>query len=166
MEKILQDFGVKPLLLAAQIVNFLVLLFILKKVLYKPILKVLEERKNTIAQSLKNAEEIEKKLAQTEVEREEALEKAAKEAQKILEDATKSANQIINEAHTKAASGIEEMLKKGRDQIKQDREVMQQELKGEVADIVVSSLQKITGKVLTSKDQKKLVEDSVKGLKQ
>ncbi len=165
MDIILKQFGVEPLLLIAQVVNFLVLLYILKRVLYKPILKVLDDRKAMIAQSIKNSEEIEKKLAETEEEKEAALEKAAKEAQRILEDATKSANQIIEDSQIKAATDIEEMLKKSRDQIKQDRETMQQELREDLANLVAISLQKVTGKVLTSKDQKKLVEQSVKELK-
>ena len=58
---ILSQFGVKPILLAAQVVNFLILLFILKKFLYGPILKVLSERRKKIEDSLKNVEEIEKR---------------------------------------------------------------------------------------------------------
>ncbi|MBI2593944.1 F0F1 ATP synthase subunit B, partial [Candidatus Daviesbacteria bacterium] len=78
MEKILSDFGVQPVLLLAQIVNFLVLLWILNKLLYKPVLKVLEERKAKIEKGLKNAEEIEKRLAQTAEEEEKAILAAAK----------------------------------------------------------------------------------------
>src|SRR3989344_2266081 len=95
----LNDFGVKPVLLAAQAVNFFILLFILKKFLYKPILGMLETRKQKIAESLKNAESIEKKLQAIGEEREEALKKAGKEAEEIIRDATEAANQIISEAH-------------------------------------------------------------------
>lgn len=165
MEKILGQFGVEPLLLAAQAVNFLVLLWILKKVLYKPILKVLDDRKIMIAKTIKDAQDIEAKLAETEQEKDKTLEKAAKEAQKLLDQATNNANQVINEAHLKAAADIEEMLKKGRDQIKQDREIMQQELRTELAGLVAVSLQKVTGKILTKDDQKKLIEQSVKEIK-
>ena len=46
--EIIKQFGINPILLAAQVVNFIVLLFIFKKLLYKPILKVLDERKKKI----------------------------------------------------------------------------------------------------------------------
>lgn len=160
----LTDFGVQPILLTAQVVNFLILLFILKKFLYGPILKVLESRKQKIAESLKQAEEIEKKLAQTQEDREKALQKAADEAQRILNEATKSANQIIDEAHSKASKDIEEMVKKGQESIRLEREKMQQEIREELAELVSLGLQKVTGKVLTSKDQKELVNKTLKGL--
>ncbi len=163
--EILNQFGIQPILLAAQVVNFAILLFILKKFAYGPILKVLEERKQKIADSLKNAEEIEKKLLQTEEDREQELEKAAKEAQRILEDAVSSATQIVAEAHGKASSDIEEMVKKAHEQIKQDRERMQSEIRTELADLVVTSLEKVTGKILTSKDQKELVDKTVREIK-
>jgi F-type H+-transporting ATPase subunit b len=66
---ILHEFGVQPILLLAQIVNFAILFFLLRKFLYGPLLKILEQRRNTIKESLKNAEKIEKQLALTEEER-------------------------------------------------------------------------------------------------
>lgn len=164
MEQILSEFGVQPILLAAQVVNFLVLLFILKKLLYKPILGVLEKRKQTIAQSLKNAEEIEKKLAQTEADREKALIKASDEAKEIIAEATKSGSLIIAEAHERASKDIEEMLAKGQSQINQDREKMQQEIREELADLVVVSLEKIVGKSIKKEDQKKIIDQTLKDI--
>lgn len=164
MEKIFADFGVQPLLLTAQIVNFLILLVLLKKFLYKPLLKVLEERKQKIADSLKNAEEIEKKLLKTEEDREKVLAKASNEAQKIVEEATKSAQQIIADAHTKAASDMEVIFKKGQEAVRQEKEKMQQEIREELADLVTISLEKVTGKILNKKDQKDLVEGAVKNI--
>jgi len=76
--EIFNQFGINPLLLLAQVVNFAVLLFILKRFLYKPILKVLEERKKRIEESLKNAEEIEKRLVETAELEEEILAKSAR----------------------------------------------------------------------------------------
>lgn len=164
MEKILSDFGVQPILLAAQAVNFFVLLFILKRFMYKPLLKVLEERKQRIAESLKNAEEIERKLAQTEEDRENKLIKATEEAQKIIEEATKNASEIISEAHVKASSDIEDLVIKAHEQIKMDREKMQAELREELGEIVSLSMQKITGKILTKKDQESLVKETIRKL--
>src|SRR6476619_1002487 len=103
MDQILTEFGIQPLLLAAQVVNFLVLLFILNKLLYKPILQMLQTRKDRIAESLKNAEEIENTLAKTEEDREKRLKEATDEAKDIINEATKSANLVIAEAHTKAS---------------------------------------------------------------
>jgi F-type H+-transporting ATPase subunit b len=164
MEQILKDFGIQPLLLGAQIVNFFVLLFILNKLLYKPVLKMLQKRRETITQSLKNAEEIEQKLLKTEEDREKKLEEAGKDARKILEEATVTAGEIIKEAHAKAGTDIEEMLKKGQESIKFEQEKMHQEMREELADIVVAALEKVTGKTINKSDQKKMVEDTISKL--
>ena len=162
MEQILNEFGVKPLLLAAQVVNFFVLLWILKRFLYRPLLKVLEERKQKIAESLKNAEEIEKRLLQTEEQSEKKLAEAAVEAKKILEETNKTVVQIIEEAHVKASHDMEEIVNKGMQSINAEREKMHQEMREELAEIVVVALEKVTGKVITKEDQKKMIEDTVK----
>lgn len=162
--EILNQFGINPLLLAAQVVNFAILLFILKRFLYKPILRVLEERKKRIAESLKNAEEIEKKLLQTEEDREKKLVKASEEAQKIIDEGKLSVAQMMEEGRQKTAAEIESMLKKGEESLRMEREKMQQEIKGELANIVELALGKITGKTLTKADQKELIEREVKNL--
>ena len=128
MEKILSDFGVQPILLLAQIVNFLILLILLKKFLYKPILQVLEKRKETI------------------------------------DEATKQAAGIIAEAHLKAQTDIEEMLKKGQEAITLEREKMQSELKGEVADLVGKSVAKVLEGLLDKQTQKKISDQAIKNL--
>ncbi len=164
MEQIIKDFGIQPILLAAQVVNFLVLLYILKRFLYKPILKVLEQRKQTIAQSLENAQQIELKLKKTEEDREQALIKAAQEAKNILEGASKTASEIVQEAHIKAQKDIEELIIKNTEAMRLEREKLHQEIREELADLVVTAVQKVSGKVLTKKDQKEIIEKSIKDL--
>jgi F-type H+-transporting ATPase subunit b len=164
MEEIFKDFGVQPVLLAAQAVNFLILLFILKRFLYKPLLKVLEERKAKVAKSLKDAEEIERRLQQTVEDQEKFLNKASREAQEILETATKSADQIISEARLKASQEMEEMVLKTQQALKSEREKLSQEVRLEVADLITLGFEKISGKALSKKDQEDLVKKSVREL--
>lgn len=142
----------------------MILLLILQRFLYKPVLKMLEDRKKTIADSLKNAEEIEKRLTAVTAEREEQLKKASREAESIIKEATASANQIIAEARNKASADIEDMVEKAHQGIALDKEKMRQEIRAELADLVVVGLQKVTGKVLSEKDQKEMVQKSVKEL--
>src|SRR3989304_5856480 len=85
----LKEFGIQPTLLIAQIVNFLIILFLLKKFFYKPIIKLLDDRKKKIEESLKNAEEIEERLKQTE-------EKSAQ----IIEEERRNSRNLIAEAKT------------------------------------------------------------------
>lgn len=160
----LKDFGVKPVLLIAQIVNFLILLFILKRFLYKPILKVLEERRRKIAEGLKNAEEIEQRLTKLEVDQKKQLQKAAAEAKDIIDEAGKNADKIIAEAHLKAGRDIDKLIGQSQAHMRLEREKLYQQIRAEVADLVATSLRKVTGKVVTEKDKKELIEKSLKDI--
>lgn len=162
---ILNQFGVKPILLFAQIVNFILLLYILKRLLYKPLLKVLEERKSKIAESLKNAEQIELKLAEIEKSRDKKLEAAAKESKKMIDEAMASANQIIAESHEKALEQTKQMIAKSEEQMALERDKMHQEIRSEIADLVALGLQKVAGKVLTSKDKEELAKSALRDFK-
>lgn len=163
--EILDQFGVKPMLLAAQVVNFLVLLILLKKFLYKPILKVLEERKKVISQSLQNAAEIEDRLNKIGADREKKLHEAANEAKAIIDDASKSANDIVSQAHAKATGDIERLKAKNMEAMQLEKDKLHQEIRSELAGLIISGLETVTGKVISEKEQKEMIERAVKGVK-
>ncbi len=161
---ILNQFGVQPILLVAQVVNFLILLFILKKFLYKPILRVLDERRKKIEESLKNAEEIEKKLLLTEEEKEKILAKASLEAQKII-DNTKAEIEIMKEEGKAQAQELaSQIIKKAEESSLAEMEKMKQELMAHMAEIVGIGMEKITGKAFSGKDKKDLIEKEIRNL--
>lgn len=165
MEKIFEQFGIQPILLLAQIVNFLVLLFILNKLLYKPLLKVLSDRKQKIEESLKNSERIEQKLVEISQEEEKRILKAAAEGEKIIKQARDMAVEIIEEGKTKAAHLVEKVLEDGRAQVRLDREKMQQEMKDGVSNLLEISLRKIVEDSLSLKDQKEMLKNASKRIK-
>ncbi len=162
--EILNQFGVQPILLAAQVVNFLILLFILKKFLYKPILKVLDDRKKRIEESLKNAEEIEKKLLLTEEEKEKILAKTSLEAQKILDETKKEIEVMKEEGKLQATEIAAQIIKKGEENARAEMDKRQQELMANMAEIVALGITKVTGKTFSRKDQKELIEKEVRNL--
>lgn len=162
---ILNQFGINPLLLAAQVVNFLILLFILKKFLYKPILKVLAQRKETIAQSLKNAEEIEKKLNDISARESEALMKSAKEGEKIIKQATDEAVAIIEEGKKKYQEIIERASQDSKRLAEGERIKLQEEIKLSLSDFIILALQKVLGKTVDEKKQKEMIDETIKDLK-
>lgn len=163
--EILNQFGVNPVLLLAQVVNFLILLFILKKFLYKPILRILEERKKKIEESLKNTEEIERRLLQVAEEEEKRIQKASLEAEKIIKEARLAAVQIIEDGKEKAEQLSQRILKEGQVQLQLEKERLQQETRSELAVILSLALQKVTGKLFTRKDQKQMIEETVKHIR-
>lgn len=159
---ILHQFGVDPILLLAQVVNFLILLFILKKFLYKPILKVLEERKSRIEDSLKNAEEIERRLVEISERETAALLKTAKESEQIIKDASSQGSQIIGDANKTAQQIISKAAAEGKQLMVQEKEKLEQSIRENTADLIFMVVQKVTGKLLTKKDQEKIVKDSLR----
>src|SRR3989344_4208301 len=87
----LQTLGFDPIMLGAQILNFLIILYLLKRFLYKPVLDIVKKRENKITQGLKDAEDAQK-----------ALDKALEEEKKILSKASENAKKIIENAKEEA----------------------------------------------------------------
>ena len=164
MEKILAEFGVQPVLLAAQVVNFLILLFLLKKFLYKPMLKVLETRKMRIAQSLKQAEEFEKRLGEIADREEEAILRSAREGEKLIKEAGEYSAKLIDDGRKE----YENLVKRGMEDSRRLAEVekfkVMQEVKENIGGILIIALQKVTGKILTEKEKKEILEKEIKNL--
>lgn len=162
--EIFSQFGVQPILLAAQVVNFIILFFILKKLLYKPILKVLEERKLRIENSLKNAEEIEKRLEHTQEESKKIIDKSLKEAQKILDQTKSEAAQILAVANKQAEQILNKTTEEGKSIMEHQREVLMRQVRESAGNLITLVFQKVTGKKLTKKDQEAYIEKEVKNL--
>ncbi len=166
MEKILTDFGVQPIYLVAQAVNFIILLLILKRFLYRPVLKVLEHRKKTVSDSLRKAEQITAQLQKTEVKSAEKLSEASKQAQVIIANASKTADRIIAEAHEKAQVDVDIMIEQGKQSILVEQEMMKNEMHDKLAGLVVLGMERIAGKVLDLPDHTKIVDQTINSLKE
>lgn len=162
----LEKFGINPILLIAQVVNFTILLLLLRLFLYKPILKVLEDRKNKVEQSIKSAELIEKKLAKTQEDQEKLLEQARTEANKLINEAKAEAKELAEKTLTETKVTAEEMLAKNEQRLKLEKDSMMVEVRKEIAELVTTAAAKVTKKSMTETDNKKLVDESIKELTQ
>lgn len=162
---ILNQFGVQPVLLLAQVVNFLILLFILKRFLYKPILKVLDERKKRIEDSLKNAEEIERRLIEIASKEAESILRSAREGEKIIKQAGIQGAQIIEDANKSAEQIVKKAAIQAQELMIQEKISFQQTLREHIADLILLIVQKVTGKTLTKHDEKRIAQDAIKSLK-
>ncbi len=162
--EIVKEFGINPILLLAQIVNFTILLLLLKKFLYKPILKVLDERKAKVAKSLKDAEEIEKKLEQSAIEQEKLLDKARSEASTLIKEAKIEAKNLAEKTFAETKVEVEEMLKRNKQRLVLEQEQMMKDVKKDLAEIVMTATVKVSKKSIDADDNKKIVEETVKEL--
>src|SRR6266516_468887 len=160
-----EKFGFDWAHFGAQVINFLIVAGVLVVFAYKPILNELEERKQRIAQGLANAEKIKEELARTEAARQEVLNQANLQANKLIEEARAAAARVQEQETQKAIAAAEQIIAKAREAAAQDHARMLAELRREVGRLVVETTAKVTGKILTPEDQKKLAEETAKQIK-
>jgi len=156
-----EKFGFNSWLFFSQIISFSIVAFLLQKFAYKPILTVLEERRKRIAEGLANAEKIKQQLADSEKRYEEILTKANAEAQKMIEEARASAQVLADKRNQQAINEAEQIIAKAREATIVEREKTLAEIKREVGRLVISTTAKVTGKVLSSDDQKRISDEAV-----
>ena len=155
-------FGVDWPHLFAQIVSFCIVCFILYRFAYRPVLTMLEVRRQQIALGVANEERIKAELARTEAQRQEVMAQANAQATKFIEEARAAAARLHEQESQKAVAAAEEVLVKARDAAARDHETMLSELKREVGRLVVDTTAAVTGKILTPADQRRLVEETAK----
>src|SRR3989344_1448568 len=160
----LKDFGVNPILLLAQIVNFAVLLILLKKFFYKPILKVLEERKHKIEPSVTQAEKIQNKLVETESRQNQIIGEAESQASQIIKEVKEASKKIQETVAAETNKKVEETLIKAKEAINFEKEKMVGQVKAEMATLVAETTKRVLGKTLTDKDNEEVVRASLKEL--
>jgi F-type H+-transporting ATPase subunit b len=159
-----QRFGLDAPHFFAQVISFLIVAGLLYKFAYKPILIVLEERRQRIAEGLANAEKIKSELANTEAARLEVLSQANTQANKLIEEARAAAARVREQETQKAIAAAEQIIAKAREAAASDHARMLVELKREVGRLVVQTTATVTGKILTPADQKRLAEETSRQL--
>jgi len=144
----------------AQVVSFCIVAFLLQKFAYKPVVTMLEERRQRIAEGLANAEKIKTELQRTEAARLEVLNNANTQANKLIEEARAAANRVREEETQKAIAAAEQIITKAREAAAAEHATMLTDLKREVGRLVVQTTATVTGKILTPEDQKRLAEET------
>ncbi len=159
--EILDQFGIQPVLLIAQMVNFLIILFVLNKFFYKPIVKMLDARKSKIEESLKNADLISEKLQKTEEKTAEIMEKARTQAQEIISQAKTESQRIYEEAAKESRETGEQILARTRLEIIKEKEAMKQEIEKDTMILISSVVQKVLGKTLKPNEKQNLTQNAL-----
>ena len=162
--EIANKFGVTWPLLISQIVLFVLVALALKKFAYGPILKVLEERRQTIAQSLANAEKIKQELASAQAKAQEILTQANALANKQIEEARAVAAKVQESETQKAIATANQIVAKAKEASEAELGRMKTELRKELVRLVAETTAKVSGKVLTLDDQKRLADETTKQL--
>lgn len=161
MEELVKKFGIEPALLLAQILNFAIVLFVLWKFAYKPLLGVMRERREKIEKSLQDAKTIEQKLAEAEQLKAAKILEARKDAQHIMEkveiESERYRKQRIEEIDAELAS----MRQHARNEIAAEKMQALTEAKAELVNLVISATQKVVPQGTTKELDQKLVAEAV-----
>lgn len=163
--EILKEFGVNPLLLVAQAVNFLIVLYILKRFLYKPILSVIKKREASIKEGLKQAEEARILMEKTAVREKEIARRAQDESRKLLEETKKQRDEIFKATEAAAQKRATQILDEAKKQITSETAKVQKELTMKVSGLAVEFLQKSVGELFSTEDQETVVKNAITKLK-
>jgi len=157
-------FGWNPWLFLSQVISFVIVALLLQRFAYKPILAVLEERRRTIEEGQINAEKIKKELAEAEKRYQEIVAKANADAQRMIDEARESAAHLSERKQQEAIVAAEQIIAKAHEAAAREHERTMESLKRELGRLVVDTTAKVTGKVLTTEDQKRLQEEASRQL--
>jgi F-type H+-transporting ATPase subunit b len=159
-----EQFGWNLKLFLSQVISFVIVALLLRKLAYKPILAVLAQRRQQIADAQLNAEKIKQQLADAEQRHAEILAKANAQAQEMIDDARESASHVAERKQQEAVAAAEQIMAKAREASAIEHEKTMTDLKRELGRLVVDTTAKVTGKVLTADDQRRLQEEASRQL--
>lgn len=154
----MEKLGIEPSLLLAQIINFSIIVFVLTKFLYKPILAMLEKRKKLIEENLARSEFLRLEEEKMQIRKEKLLSEARKEARAILEEAKKQATQTEHEIVLAAHREASEINEKAKREIVAIHEALAHDIRRESVELAGLMTKQLVGSVLNSADQHKLIE--------
>src|SRR5258706_5535928 len=160
----MEKLGIEPNLLIAQIVNFLIIMFVLTKLLYKPVLGMLEKRKKEIAEGLALTEKMGEEEEKMKAKKDKLLEEGRKEARNIIDEAKKEAEaqmkDIVADAHKQAHAIVE----KGKEDAKEEMMRMKKDVQKAAVDIATAMTKQLVSSILSPADQHKLLQKHFKQL--
>jgi F-type H+-transporting ATPase subunit b len=161
VETIQKTFGWNGPFFIAQVINFFLVVFILKKFAFGPIQTMLEQRRMRIAEGEEKLKRIEKQLAESEATTAAAIAKANEDAVRLINEAKEGAHAFSEQKAQEAIAQAQQILTKAEAAAKSEREQISAELKREFGRLVAATTAQVTGKVLTADDQKRINEDAL-----
>lgn len=165
MSELLSQLGIDWRMILAQLFNFILLLIVLERLVYRPVIKVIDERKGQIIENDKREERLEAKLREIDSIKENILKEAREEAEKVLDGAKERAEassaHILKEAEKKAESLIEAE----RRQFASELARVEESIQNEVGTLLTKVVEKSIGDVIDSKMQEKILSRSIEEFK-
>ena len=155
----MEKLGLNGFQLLWQLVAFGLLVFLLRRFLYQPILKMLDERRSRIEQSMRDAQTAAEKAAAAQAEFERRIAESKREGQAILAQANEMSAKLREEILQVAREQAQQMIEKAKEEIDAERARTTLELQKQIADLAVSVSQKVLGEALDEKAHRRLIDD-------
>lgn len=149
---------INPGLIIWTIITFILLVIVLGKFAWKPLLQALHSREQEIADSLKKAEEARKYSERMMNENKIAMEKASTETARLIAEGRAMAEQLKSDIVAKANESAKKMLEQAKDEITREKESAMSQLRSEVAELSILVAEKILDESLDGVKQKKMVD--------
>jgi F-type H+-transporting ATPase subunit b len=153
--------GINGALLISQIVNFVLLIVLLRKFAYTPVLKMLNDRSDKIEKSLQDAKRIEEELKNTEETKVAEIRKAKEEAAELVKKASETAQINSEKTLDETRKKTQEIVAKAKEEIKEEKEKSVKEAEKEIAGLAIQIAEKIIKKNLDTATEKKLAEETL-----
>ena len=153
--------GINLPLLVVFIINFIVLLVLLRIFLYKPVLKMLDERAKRTAEAMEQAEATKKEYEQARVEVQKHIEKGRQEGQAIIAQAMQAGERLKEESRQEATKQAQTIVDRTRSELEAERGKIVEDLRREFADIAISAAEKVIKETLDKEKHRKLIEETL-----
>jgi len=153
--------GINLPLLVVFIINFIVLFVLLRLFLYKPVLKMLDERAKRTKDAMDLAEETKKEFEQAKGEVQKQIEKGRQEAQAIIAQALQTGEKLREESREEATKQAQAIVDRTRAELESEREKISQDLRREFVDIAVLAAEKVIKETLDKEKHRKLIEETL-----
>jgi F-type H+-transporting ATPase subunit b len=160
--EIARTFGVDWPHLTAQIISFAIVCALLYWLAYKPVLRMLDTRRQQIAQGIANTEKINAALAGIEAQRQGIMAEAQVQSTRLIAEAREAAKHLREQETQRAVSAAEQIVIKAQEAATREHARMLSEVKHEVGRLVVQTTAAVIGKVLTPEDQRRLADEATK----
>lgn len=151
--------------LAFTVINILVLYFILKKILFKPVSNYMTTRSNKIQEALNSAEEAKTRVEKMEAEHQAKLKEMKKQGEELMASYKEKADKEKNEIISKAKEEADRMIKNAKEELANEKEQLMASLKDEISTLVLAASEKVLNENLDAKTNKKIVDSFIKNEK-
>jgi F-type H+-transporting ATPase subunit b len=153
--------GVNLPLLVVFVVNFIILFLLLRLFLYKPVLKMLDERSRRTKEAMELAEVTKREYEQAKTEVQKQIDKGREEAQAIIAQAMQAGEKLKEESRQEAMKQAQAIVERTRMELEEERDRIIEDLRREFVDISIAAAEKVIKSALDKEKHRKLIEETL-----